>query len=108
MDALEAIKVDRVAEITATMRGMRAVEAAWMAVPIGRPASGPPERVARLRAGESGGDPSGYRDQPAIDDPIKAAEALFGLWQEASDFNLSLGVDFDDTEASVAERASGS
>lgn len=43
-------------------------------------------------------------DRLAIDDPMKAAEALFGLWQGASNFQLSLGVDIERTEQAVAER----
>ncbi|OYU15215.1 MAG: TetR family transcriptional regulator [Alphaproteobacteria bacterium PA4] len=47
---------------------------------------------------------SGAGDRLAIDDPLKAAEALFGLWQGASNFQLSLGVDTDATEKAIAER----
>ncbi len=43
-------------------------------------------------------------DRLAIDDPVKAAEALFGLWQGASNFQLSLGVDTEVTAAAIAER----
>ena len=46
----------------------------------------------------------GAGDRLAIDDPAKAAEALFGLWQGASNFQLSLGVDTTGTEQAVAER----
>ena len=44
------------------------------------------------------------RDRLAIDDPAIAAEALFGLWQGASNFQLSLGIDTDDTAEAVAKR----
>ncbi len=43
-------------------------------------------------------------DRLSIDDPAKAAEALFGLWQGASNFQLSLGADPGAFAASVAER----
>lgn len=47
---------------------------------------------------------STFGDRLAIDEPTKAAEALFGLWQGASNFQLSLGVDSANTESRVAER----
>lgn len=43
-------------------------------------------------------------DRLAIDDSVKAAEALFGLWQGASNFQLSLGIDTGNAQASIAER----
>jgi TetR/AcrR family transcriptional regulator, mexJK operon transcriptional repressor len=46
----------------------------------------------------------GAGDRLAIEDPAKAAEALFGLWQGASNFQLSLGVDTTGPEQAVAER----
>ena len=47
---------------------------------------------------------AGAGDRLAIDDPSKAAEALFGLWQGASNFQLSLGVDIEGTEQAIAAR----
>lgn len=47
---------------------------------------------------------AGAGDRLAIDDPVKAAEALFGLWQGASNFQLSLGVDIQAAGAAVVER----
>jgi len=43
-------------------------------------------------------------DRVRIDDPAKAAEALFGLWQGASNFQLSLGIDADHDERAIADR----
>jgi len=40
----------------------------------------------------------------AIDDPVRAAEALFGLWQGVSNFQLSLGVGTADAEAAITRR----
>ncbi|WP_037514730.1 TetR/AcrR family transcriptional regulator [Sphingomonas sp. PAMC 26621] len=47
---------------------------------------------------------AGAGDRLVIDDPIKAAEALFGLWQGASNFQLSLGVDAEGAGQAIAER----
>lgn len=47
---------------------------------------------------------AGAGDRLVIDDPIKAAEALFGLWQGASNFQLSLGVDAEGADQAIAER----
>jgi TetR/AcrR family transcriptional repressor of mexJK operon len=35
---------------------------------------------------------------------VKAAEALFGLWQGASNFQLSLGVNKETAQTAIAER----
>ena len=43
-------------------------------------------------------------DRLTLDDPRQAAEALFGLWQGASNFQLSLGVDIEEGKAAVARR----
>lgn len=43
-------------------------------------------------------------DRLRMDDPVKAAEALFGLWQGASNFQLSLDVDAEAAKAAIAER----
>ena len=47
---------------------------------------------------------AGAGDRLAIDDPVRAAEALFGLWQGASNFQLSLGVADAPAEGAIAER----
>lgn len=46
----------------------------------------------------------GAGDRVAVDDPVKAAEALFGLCQGISNFQLSLGVDAESAEQAIAER----
>ena len=46
----------------------------------------------------------GAGDRLAIDHPVNAAEALFGLWQGVSNFQLSLGVDAVVTDAAIVER----
>jgi TetR/AcrR family transcriptional repressor of mexJK operon len=43
-------------------------------------------------------------DQLAIDDPARAAEALFGFWQGASNYQLALRVDVDEFRNTLAER----
>lgn len=43
-------------------------------------------------------------DQLAIDDPAKAAEALFGFWQGVSNYQLALRVDVDEFRDTVAAR----
>ena len=60
---------------------------------------GPARTIANLAAILAGAG-----DQLAIDDPARAAEALFGLWQGASNFQLSLGVNTEAVEAAIAER----
>lgn len=59
---------------------------------------GPARTIANLASIlESAGD------RLATDDPARAAEALFGLWQGASNFQLSLGV-AGDTSRTIADR----
>lgn len=43
-------------------------------------------------------------DQVAIGDPVEAAEALFGLWQGASNYQVSLGVETADHAEAIAKR----
>ena len=47
---------------------------------------------------------AGAGDRLVIDDHVKAAEALFGLWQGGSNFALSLDVDAKVTKQTIAER----
>jgi len=60
---------------------------------------GPARTIANLAAIlEDGGS------RLTIENPVKAAEALFGLWQGMSNFQLSLGVGTESAEAAIAER----
>ena len=61
--------------------------------------AGPARTINNLAAILAGAD-----DQLAIDDPVSAAEALFGLWQGATNFQLSLGVDTETAEVEIARR----
>ena len=61
--------------------------------------AGPARTIANLAAIIASGG-----DRLAVDDPVKAAEALFGLWQGASNFRLALGTDVDGIAAATAER----
>ena len=61
--------------------------------------AGPARTISNLAAILAGAD-----DQLAIDDSVSAAEALFGLWQGVSNFQLSLGVDTETAEAEIARR----
>ena len=47
---------------------------------------------------------AGAGDKLEIDNPARAAEALFGLWQGASNFQLSLGIDDEQPTQAIAER----
>lgn len=47
---------------------------------------------------------AGAGDKLEIDNPARAAEALFGLWQGASNFQLSLGIDDEQPMQAIAER----
>ncbi|WP_010188086.1 TetR/AcrR family transcriptional regulator [Sphingomonas sp. PAMC 26605] len=47
---------------------------------------------------------AGAGDRLVIDDHVKAAEALFGLWQGGSNFAVSLGVDAKVTKQAIVER----
>jgi len=47
---------------------------------------------------------AGAGERLTIDDPMRAAEALFGLWQGASNFRLSLGVDTARAEQDITAR----
>ena len=60
---------------------------------------GPARTIERLSAILTGAG-----DRLAIDDPAGAAEALFGLWQGASNFQLSLGIDTGKAGAAIADR----
>ena len=60
---------------------------------------GPARTIERLSAILEGAG-----DKLAIDNPVKASEALFGLWQGASNFQLSLGIDTGNAEAAIAGR----
>lgn len=47
---------------------------------------------------------AGAGDKLEIDNPARAAEALFGLWLGASNFQLSLGIDDEHPAQAIAER----